>query len=99
MPQPPGLTNIHFHTFKLKLYTMKSNNTTKQNMKAVNHFLEVYGEGTAKEMSKFLFMLQGIFLTQSDMDYIIEYQKENLVHFEMLYNLVNELQPVKTIKL
>ena len=77
---------------------MKSNNTTDQNTKAINHFLEWYGEDTAKEMSKFLFMLQGIFLTQSDIDYIDEFKKENLMHFEMLHNLVYELQPVKKIK-
>ena len=73
---------------------MKSNNTTEQNTKAIKHFFAWYGEDTAKEMSKFLFMVQGIFLTQTDMDFIDEYKKENLVYFEMLHNLVNELQPV-----
>ena len=74
---------------------MGQNKTIQQNTKVINDFLCVHGEDTAKEMSKFLFMLQGIFLTQSDMDYIDEYKKENLIHFEMLYDLVNELQRVK----
>lgn len=74
---------------------MKNNKPIKQNTKSINSFLEVYGEETAKEMSKFLFQLQGIFLTQSDVDYVDEYKNTCVMHFDMLYNLVNELQPEK----
>lgn len=76
---------------------MKKNEATRQNEKAINEFLDMYQADTAKEMSKFLFRLQGAFFSEvdQDIDTISEYKQECAMHFEMLFNLVNELQPVK----
>lgn len=74
---------------------MKKNKKDNQNTKVINDFLCVYGAETAKEMSKFLFQLQGTFFAQPNVDLVDEYKDLSVMHFEMLYNLVNELQPEK----
>lgn len=74
---------------------MGQNKTIQQNTKVINDFLCVYCAETAKEMSKFLLQLQGTFFAQPNVDLVDEYKDLSVMHFEMLYNLVNELQPEK----
>lgn len=73
---------------------MNKNKRIQQNRLTIKNFFLAHGEDTAKEMSKFLFQLQGTFFTQPDIDFTDEYKSLSVMHFEMLYNLINELQPV-----
>lgn len=76
---------------------MGKNNIIEQNTKAINDFFSFHKEDTAKELSKFLFRLQGAFFSEvnQDIDTSTEYKQECAMHFDMLFNLVNELLPVK----
>ena len=74
---------------------MPKNKTIQQNTKVINDFFWFHKEETAKEMSKFLFNLQGVFFAQPNVNLSDEYKDLCVMHFEALFNLVNELQPVK----
>ena len=73
---------------------MQKNNIIDQNKEAINDFLFIYKEDTSKQISKFLFDLQGMFFTQSEVDYTDEYKSTIALHFKMLYDLVNTIEPV-----
>ncbi len=79
---------------------MKSNKMLKHNTEAINHFFGIKREDTAKEMSKFLFELQGLYFKQSEIEMSSELKDDSVMKFELLYTLVNELRPAKkTFKL
>lgn len=70
------------------------NKTIKQNTMAINNFFGTQKEDTAKEMSRFLFELQGTFFAQPGVNLDDDYKDACAMRFEALYTLVNELQPV-----
>lgn len=74
---------------------MRKNKNIYQNTKVIKDFFDIYGEDTAKEMSKFLFELQGTFFARPGINLSDEYKSECVVKFESLFYLATELQPEK----
>ena len=72
--------------------TVQQNTTAQQN--AIANFFKCYGDSTQKEFSSFLFDMLGCF-TETRATAGEQYTEDCLLHFQMLHELVNELQPVK----
>lgn len=67
----------------------------RKNSKAINEFMAMYGQTTQKEMSEFLFDLQGIYLSLPGISWTDKGAADIACRFGLLYRLVNAIQPVK----
>jgi hypothetical protein len=71
----------------------KNKKAIQQNTEAINLFFSC-SENASKQVPEFLFQMLAIF-TKTDPGYSEEYRNECVMYFEMLHNLITELQPVK----
>lgn len=67
----------------------------QRNTEVINQFLSMYGASTQKDMSEFLFQLQGLYLGQTDVGFSEGFVRDIVTRFAMLYHLVNDIQAVK----
>lgn len=75
---------------------MRNKKIIKQNTAAINEFIIMFGsKDTARIMSEFLFELQGLYLTRSDVSLSDEGADYALTRFDILYRLVNGIQAVE----
>lgn len=67
----------------------------KQNTAVINDFIDMYGKDTLKEMSAFLFDIQGAYLGLRDTDWTNKGKEDIRCKFGMIHGLVTGLQKVK----
>ncbi|MDN3658932.1 hypothetical protein QWZ08_25030 [Ferruginibacter paludis] len=66
----------------------------KQNNKSIEIFFSTYRNETEKEMTGFLFDLQGLYLKQPGVNISDELKEKVAMQFTMLYDLVTGISPI-----